>query len=196
MGKEMPFWTKTFVNGVPMLFSYRILYTVLITFSVFLFFKELFKRTPLILWVPFLGKSALLKARLSFLKILSIGIESNQPPQLCFLSAKRSIEHAVFKKRAEKAENLMMAGADFTTVLCKTNLLTPLQKSLIMNSGGNSENLRKSFDAILEFLEKEVESHNIIVVQFWKLLVMLCIVSVSGVTLLAYLYPLLGWVAY
>ena len=193
-GRTMPFWSRMFVEGLPWLLSYKVLFTIL-GFMAFLgLFNYLVKKTRLVLWLPFFNKSALLKTRINFIKVLSIGIHSNVPTQLCFLAAKESIEHNAFKKWAIEAETALRSGVDFTTTLMKTRLLTPLQKSLVASAGGQSENMGKSFDAILEFLERDIESYNVLVVQVWKLLVMVYMLAIIAVTFLAYLYPLLGWV--
>lgn len=193
LNRDMPFWTRVFVEGVPWVFSHKLLFTFLGGLGIFLLFKELFRRTSLILWIPFLNKATLLRTRLNFIKILSIGIESKIPVQSCFLTATQSIQHKAFKKWSKNAENSLFAGADFSSVLEKTRLLSPVQKSIIKSNGGSATNLKKSFDAILEFLERDVRTYNKFIVQLWRLLVMLFIFALAGVTFLAFLYPLLGW---
>ncbi len=194
LGPDMPFWTKVFVEQMGWFFSYRIIFLVLGLLTVVEVFKHLMRKTGLVLWVPFFNKTALLKTRINFIKIFAVGIESKLPVQSCFLIAKESIQHKAFKKWAEAAEASLFAGLDFTTVLMKTRLVTSMQKSLIASSGGQAENLEKSFNAMLEFLEKEVETHNVIVVQLWKLFIMIFTFTMASITFLAYLFPLLGWV--
>lgn len=193
-GRTMPFWSKVFVDGLPWLLSYKVLFTIIGSLCLWGVFNILIKKTRLVLWIPFFNKSALLKTRINFIKVLSIGIQSNIPVQLCFLAATESIQHSAFKKWSQDAKNALNAGMDFTTTLMKTRLLTPLQKSLISSAGGQPENLQKSFDAILEFLERDIESYNTLLVQFWKLLLMIYMLSIIAITFLAYIYPILGWV--